>query len=152
MEPISSFRDEHRFLSNFYPAAVEYRGFKYSTAEHAYQTAKAATSVGKEFVRASSTPGEAKRRGRRVHMLADWEKTKLDIMREIVSAKFMQHPNLSRLLLGTGERELIEGNDWGDHFWGAEWDDGCERWVGENHLGEILMSVREELKKKGVPW
>lgn len=43
-------------------------------------------------------------------------------------------------LLATRDRMLIEGNDWGDTFWGMV--DG----EGENNLGKILMRVREEIK------
>ena len=34
--------------------------------------------------------------------------------------------------------ELIEGNTWGDRFWGVS------RGIGENHLGKILMEERGE--------
>jgi hypothetical protein len=43
------------------------------------------------------------------------------------------------MLLLTGDEELIEGNFWGDVFWGV-----CNG-VGKNHLGKILMEVRSEL-------
>lgn len=42
--------------------------------------------------------------------------------------------------MATRDRMLIEGNDWGDTFWGMV--DG----EGENNLGKILMRVREEIK------
>lgn len=35
--------------------------------------------------------------------------------------------------------ELIEGNYWHDTYWGV-----CEG-VGENHLGKLLMEIRNEL-------
>ena len=34
---------------------------------------------------------------------------------------------------------LIEGNEWGDTFWGT-----CDG-IGENHLGKILMRIRNEM-------
>ena len=43
------------------------------------------------------------------------------------------------MLIKTGNTELIEGNFWGDTFWGI-----CDG-VGENNLGKILMRVRKEL-------
>ena len=43
------------------------------------------------------------------------------------------------LLLATGDAKIVEGNTWGDVFWGV-----CNG-VGENHLGEILMKVRQDL-------
>ena len=59
-------------------------------------------------------------------------------MYQILKSKF-QNPELSKLLLETGDCELIEGNTWGDQFWGV-----CKG-VGENNLGKLLMKVREEL-------
>jgi hypothetical protein len=47
---------------------------------------------------------------------------------------------LKQLLLATGDKELIEGNTWGDTFWGV-----CNG-IGQNHLGKILMAKRTELK------
>ena len=50
--------------------------------------------------------------------------------------------NLSELLIGTEDVELVESNNWNDTFWGV-----CNG-KGKNHLGKILMEVREELKFK----
>lgn len=55
---------------------------------------------------------------------------------------FNQHPELVGLLIGTGDKILIEGNHWGDACWGVDTRTG----QGENHLGKILMKVRGELK------
>ena len=73
----------------------------------------------------------------------DWEKVKNGIMEEIVCAKFTQHTDLAEKLLATGDRVLVEGNHWGDTFWGVDTRTG----QGENHLGKILMKVREELRQ-----
>ena len=61
-------------------------------------------------------------------------------MEEIVRAKFGQNPVLADKLLATGDTLLIEGNTWGDKFWGVDTRVG----QGENHLGKILMKVRAE--------
>ena len=45
-------------------------------------------------------------------------------------------------LINTGDAILIEGNTWGDTYWGV-----CDG-VGENRLGKLLMEVREECKKR----
>ena len=37
--------------------------------------------------------------------------------------------------------KLVEGNYWKDTFWGVD-----EKLGGKNHLGRILMEIREELK------
>ncbi len=48
-------------------------------------------------------------------------------------------------LLATGSAELIEGNDWGDDYWGRATPQG------KNHLGVVLMQVREELRDWSRP-
>ena len=43
-------------------------------------------------------------------------------------------------------RELIEKNYWHDNFWGVCTCGKCS--TGKNHLGTILIQVREEIQKK----
>ena len=61
-------------------------------------------------------------------------------MESLVREKFSQNLDLKNLLLTTNDTELVEANTWGDTFWGR-----CNG-VGKNHLGLILMKIREELK------
>lgn len=82
-------------------------------------------------------PSEAKRLGRRVKLREDWEEVKELVMYEICYHKFSQNPDIRKMLLDTGDAELIEGNTWGDKIG-----------VGENRLGKILMRIRNELKGK----
>jgi ribA/ribD-fused uncharacterized protein len=86
-------------------------------------------------------PHIAKRLGKTVTMRDDWDDIKVDIMREIVQAKFDQHELLRDMLLATEDAILEEGNHWGDTFWGV-----C-RGKGLNMLGKILMDLREEYAK-----
>lgn len=139
-EKISEFQGEYRFLSNFYPAEVELDGVTYPTVEHAFQAAKVFSPELRENIRNAPRPGLAKRMGRKHPLRADWEQVKLSIMEQLVRQKFSKEPLRSRLL-ATGSAELIEGNYWNDTFWGV-----C-RGKGENHLGRMLMKVREELKQ-----
>lgn len=137
---IAYFGGRHRFLSNFYPSPIKLGELEYPTVEHAYQAAKANNEGDHTWVADSKTPGEAKRRGRRCNIRSDWEQVKLDVMYDCVKAKFAQNPELLKLLLATGDDLLEEGNNWGDTFWGV-----CNG-RGKNHLGKILMRVREELR------
>lgn len=132
---------QYSFLSNFYTAYVVWEGIKYPTSEHAYQAAKTLNLELRKnvFGDMNSSPALAKRDGRKIELRSDWESVKIDVMREIVRIKFQTHPKLAEKLLATGNEELVEGNTWGDRFWGQV--DG----VGENWLGKILMEVREEL-------
>lgn len=139
--PIVSFSGPYRFLSNFYPAQIYYDGVYYPTLEHAYQAAKTLNGVDRELIRGAATPGEAKTRGRRVTKRPHWDAIKLDVMERLLRGKFRPGSKLARQLIQTGNAELVEGNTWGDVFWGV-----C-RGEGENHLGRLLMKLRRELVK-----
>ena len=142
MEPINGFKNQHAFLSNFYPAPITFEGLVYPTSEHLYQALKTESPSEREFVRSAGTPGESKRRGRRVTVRENWNAIKVSIMREIVREKFLQNPELEKRLLDTGDALLVECNSWGDVYWGV-----C-RGKGENYLGLVLMNVRLELGKR----
>jgi predicted NAD-dependent protein-ADP-ribosyltransferase YbiA (DUF1768 family) len=68
-------------------------------------------------------------------------RTKDLIMYEVCYAKFTQHADLQKILLGTGNEILIEDTtSSGDAYWG--WGSSL---VGENKLGRILMAIRSEI-------
>lgn len=133
---IDNFRGKYFFLSNFFPSNILYQGILYHSAEAAFQAQKDPSRC-EEFSRLN--PSEAKRLGRRVKLRSDWEQVKDDVMYDVVNCKFTQNKKLAQQLMATGEEDLIEGNDWGDRYWGV-----C-RGVGKNKLGQILKRVRSEL-------
>lgn len=152
-DAITRFRFPFNFLSNFYHVDVEYDGVKYPTLEHAYQAAKCAKIDDRKGVLCYPTAGQAKRWGRQVKMRRDWEQIKTGVMMDLLRFKFEEHLELATQLKNTGDRMLIEGNDWGDRFWGMEFtgtqDDKLDchtpALVGENMLGKLLMKLRSEL-------
>lgn len=140
MKTIDSFKNEYAFLSNFYPCFVEYGGLRFPSVEHAYQAAKCRDRSDMVKFTVIPTPGEAKKAGRLVAMRDDWELIKLDVMTDLVAQKF-ERPDLKAKLLQTRDSEIVEGNWWNDTFWGV-----CKG-VGCNHLGKILMNVRNSICK-----
>lgn len=138
-DPITSFDGEYDFLSNFHLATpLLYMGHSYATAEHAYQAAKfTGDKHAMTLVRQCMTPGRAKKCAKAMYAAINpqFVERKLLVMEQILWIKF-RDPVLCGKLLATGERELIEGNTWGDRYWGVH--DG----QGENHLGRLLMKVR----------
>jgi ribA/ribD-fused uncharacterized protein len=134
------FRKEYAFLSNFYACPVAFEGYLHPSAEHAYQAAKTEDENERRVIRTAETPGDAKRLGREITLRPNWEETKMRFMREVIISKFKYHHAIAEQLLNTGDEELVEENWRGDTFWGV-----CNG-VGENHLGKILMKVRDELK------
>lgn len=139
MKTIGSFAGPHRFLSNFWSSAVILDGHSYRTVEHAFQAAKTDDTDERRRIRNEPDAAGAKRRGKRVELREDWEQIKLDVMKGLLRQKFGTEPLKSKLLK-TGKAELIEGNWWGDMYWGV-----CDG-KGYNHLGKLLMEVREELR------
>lgn len=135
---ILEFQGKYRFLSNFWPVVIEYEGEFYSSVEHAYQAAKFKKNDRNFFRLNSTTAAHAKHAGAGKGP-PEWEETKIMVMYELLQKKFKQE-DLKIALLATGDVELIEGNAWGDIYWGV-----CNG-VGENWLGKIIMKVREELK------
>lgn len=135
------FRDEYRFLSNFFPARIVVDEIVYPTVEHAYQAEKTKDEKEKLRIRDCETPGDARKLGKAIKDLpADWEKHKYNVMAELVERKFENHPELMKKLLDTGTKTLVEGNFWHDKFWGICFCISCGQ--GQNKLGRILHSVR----------
>lgn len=139
---IASFDGEYRFLSNFWMAPVEYEGIVYPSSEHAYQAAKTLNKDLRSAFAEINSPSAVKKLGQTITLRPDWEDVKINVMRDIVIAKFEQNPELMEKLMATKGRELIEGNTWGDTFWGE-----CPLGKGRNELGKILMSIRDDITK-----
>jgi ribA/ribD-fused uncharacterized protein len=143
LDPIDVFSGEYHWLSNFFPAKFVFEGKQYPSVEHAYQAHKTMDPETFEAIRKAVTPGIAKRMGYRTALRPDWDKLKVMLMRELIEHKFEQNPELRQKLCETRGRELIEGNNWGDRFWGCVKEAG--EWVGENTLGKLLMETRDLL-------
>lgn len=138
---IRSFSGPYRFLSNFYPARILIDSRSYPTVEHGFAAMKTLDDSIRGRIAALAEPGMAKRAGRTVQLRPDWDAIRVTVMRRLVRAKFQQHPDLAQKLVATNNYKLIEGNDWGDRFWGVDNKTG----LGENQLGKVLELIRSEL-------
>lgn len=140
---IDSFTGKNFFLSNFYPNNQD-------SLEHLYQAAKFLDTKYAQMASNQLTPGRAKREARRLKELgyqrSDWESINLNVMKTLLYQKF-SNATLREMLLATGDEILIEGNAWGDRFFGCVKNQNGE-WVGENHLGRMLMELRIQLKNE----
>lgn len=136
-----SVSDDYGELSNFAPYPITLKKKRWPTTEHYFQAQKFKDRALQEKVRKASTPMLAARlgRSRKNPLRRDWESIKVDVMRAAVRAKFTQHPDLTALLLSTGDAVLVEHTT-NDAYWG-DGGDGS----GRNMLGRILMQVRDEL-------
>lgn len=152
MAAIGSFQGKNAFLSMFFgPVPFLFNGRVWRRGENAFQAAKTFDEKWIERIQAAPEGRDAKRLGRLCPLRSDWERVKLEVMLEVNRAKFglvdkVADRELMQFMLdSTGDCELLEGNTWGDDYWGVV------KGQGQNHLGKILMRVREEMRNgRGV--
>jgi ribA/ribD-fused uncharacterized protein len=152
--PITRFRDEYRFLSNFWfvPGGVRLGALFGATTEHVFQAAKSLSPSEQRRILNAPTPGDAKilggpanRGGIITQLRPDWEAVKLGIMTRLQTEKYSK-PQMAELLLATGDSDLVEGNHWCDTYWGTCTCRNGHDGEGENWLGRILMIQRSYLR------
>lgn len=136
-----SVNDDYGCFSNFSAHPIVLKGKRWPTSEHYYQAQKFVGEPDEEEIRQAKSPMIAARAGRsrKRPLRRDWETVKLNVMREAVRAKFIQHDDLRAILMGTGDATLVEHTE-NDDYWG-DGGDGS----GQNWLGRILMEIRAEL-------
>jgi ribA/ribD-fused uncharacterized protein len=150
---ITHFKDpEYKFLSNFYVTDVTYKGVVYPSSEHAYMSAKAEGIInikGREYdwkklcTTRTITCGQIKRASKELTLPANWNDIKIGVMYEVLCDKFSREP-LRSMLLATGNENIQEGNWHHDKFWGVDLTSDPNE--GENHLGRLLMKIRDEIR------
>ena len=156
--PAKSGRVTASCLSQWWLDPFEDGGVVYPTAEHYMMAAKAELFGDHEkarLIREAPDPKTAKVLGREVAGFdaATWERHRFDVAVDGNLAKFRQHRDLRRFLLGTGDAVLVEASK-KDLVWGS----GLAReeknatkpdyWRGLNLLGFALMEVREQLRAR----
>ncbi len=114
----------------------------WATCEHYFQAQKFAGTRHVEAIRHAKTAQQAVTLGRdRARLLrADWDAIKEAVMYRAVRCKFATHNDIRTLLLSTGE-ELLVANLTNDYYWGSGFDGS-----GQNRLGQILMTLRTQLR------
>ena len=146
------FSSEASFLSNFAPSPIIEGDIIYQKAEHMYQAYKCrqARAFDKlKLVIAAPTPLDAKKLADTIGDTPEWRKDRDIVMEKVVSEKFDQNPNLSDLLIKTGNKKLNEATH-NDHFGigvtvnAREIKDKSYR--GTNKLGIILANKRASIK------
>lgn len=141
------------YLSNFYTAPFTLRGHKFQTSEQGFMYLKALLMGDEESaakILKAVIPARAKALGRAISPWNQelWNREKYEIMKEVLTEKFRQNYRLGKLLVATGDVELVEASP-ADRIWGigrsvSDAKSGLP-WRGENLLGKALMDVRWEL-------
>jgi ribA/ribD-fused uncharacterized protein len=140
--PILMFRGRWAKLGNYAPCLDFYEGHAYQSVEHAYQAQKSLDPATQQRIRQCGSPARAKALARSVDLRPDWDDIKLGLMETLLREKFAQEPERT-ILLSTMDAQLVEGNWWGDTYWGVVRNGEGD---GENHLGKLLMKIRDEQK------
>lgn len=142
---IFGFFNDYSFLSNYCPARTERNGLIFKNSEAAYQSAKYEEDLEKQKIFLNLKGDEARSLTRRLSYDAvSFSKKRLDVMKKVLRSKF-SNIALAQALLNTGDKQLVEFNNWGDSFWGQIRDNNGNI-VGENNLGKLLMELRTFLK------
>ena len=144
-QEIKGFFGDFRFLSNFSEAIIYLDGVEYPSVELAYQAAKWQKSNRDFFTICNNEDAIIYNRNNQPdgYSPEEWETVKLEVMRFLLEQKFNneQNPDNYEKIIKTGNKYLEETNWWNDTFWGKNLEG-----EGDNHLGSILMDIRNQQK------
>jgi len=149
-------KGEYRSFSNEAEYPIQINDVKYPSVEHYYQAQKAETfkdSEIKDKIMATPSAKAVKALGKKVKNFVKeiWDDQRDSIMIRGVRAKFVQHPELQKKLLETESKQIGEA-DARNSYWGigtsmdTEKSADPSKWKGQNKMGKILMTLRDEFK------
>lgn len=142
---IKSFQGEYRWLSNFWLHPITVFGYECKSVEHGYQAMSTFDEATRQKILSFSTAAEAKEERKRegFSLRKDWAEKKLSVMRSLIAEKFSMETNheLAYKLYLTRPYKIIEGNTWGDNYWGEF------NGQGANNLGQLHMERRSYISK-----
>jgi ribA/ribD-fused uncharacterized protein len=150
------------YLTNGYESVFDVDGLTFTCVERYMWYKRAQAWRPREdlavLIREAKTHDKAKQLSRRCTSpgsgsVVDWGAVKLKVMAKAVKRKFECSAELSRLLLATGESQLLYAGKF-DAYYGIgftmrEAGDRRDEW-GTNYLGEILMIVRQRVRELGL--
>jgi ribA/ribD-fused uncharacterized protein len=153
---ITKFKGQYEFLDPAYYCLVEYGGELYNSAEAAFLGAQFDSAYFRSMFRNPVLPiWRARELAKKLQRRRDWTpELSIEIMRQITLDKFSRTATLRAALLATCDEQIVAENNWHEQFWGCC---TCATRPGKygrrsscsvpgcNHLGEVLMSVREQL-------
>lgn len=142
-------------LSNWFKSPFFIEDLLFHTSEHYMMYEKATLfqdTVAAKSILASKDPKKVKAIGRTVKNYNEelWSQHRFDVVYEGCLEKFLQNPELAKVLLATEGLELVEASPY-DTVWGIGLlasDPNAiikARWKGTNLLGLVLEKVRTVL-------
>lgn len=142
-------------FSQWHPSPFTIGDITYNCAEQYMMACKALLFedlITYTKIMASDSPAEQKRLGREVRNFdtEKWNGVAKCVVKKGNIAKFIQNPELKKVLLETRGTTLVEASPV-DKIWGVGLEENDPRiqdrsqWQGTNWLGEVLTEVREEM-------
>lgn len=120
---------------------VDDDGLSHKTVETYYQAGKCIRMKDRVAI-SQMEPHAAKKFARKVEMRPDWSLGRLTVMRQALEKKFAPGTTW-RIKLDASKGEIVETNNWHDNFWGNCICSRCKAGTGQNHLGKMLMEIRD---------
>lgn len=145
-------------FSNWWFCKIVYDNKTFCSSEQVFMYMKAKLFKDDEVaekILATSNQKTIKALGREVKNFDQlvWDNFKYSLMREANDLKFNQNKDLQLLLLSTGDEQICEASPL-DRIWGIglgvtnpDYKDPT-KWRGQNLLGQVLLSLREEYKER----
>ncbi len=146
MYPLEKF---YIYFSPYTAHTIEVDGVVYPTLEHAYQCQRYTGPKIIEEIKTTKSPVKAWEVSSKYKHLQipefKNEEYKLEVMKKLMRLKVDQHKDVRQALVDSKALKIVKHivtYPPGDGFW----DDG-EDGRGLNHIGQLWMKIREELKK-----
>lgn len=141
-DAITQFTGEYGFLSLEHPCIIEYEGIKYDNAATLFYAMRSTNpKIMRKIARLS--PNKARQKASGLPDNPDYDCNKMFYLEQVNRLKFNSSPTLSAWLLETDPKKLVNTITHRDTWIGVRIDG-----TGENALGEALMTIRGELKRK----
>lgn len=153
--------DPFGWLTTMSMHPITYDGITFHSAEALFQWMRfqGHADIRSDIAR-MKTPKSARKKAfesaPRLNRRGDWDAHAGDIalMRTCLELKLDQHPDLAEALRTTGDRILVcssmRTKNGASRFWGAEFDESRQQWIGANVIGQIWMELRSELGAGGT--
>ena len=143
--------EQYGWMGNMSAHPVIYHNQKFRTTEALFQWLRfdGHPEIQKRLI-AEKSPMAVKMVAKKYRRLLVGPDSAIDLkmMRQCLKLKIKQHAELKEKLLATGDKLIVEdcsARPRGDSFyWGMALIE--RQWVGENHLGELWMELREQEK------
>ena len=156
-----AFKNPRNVLTNFYPCDIKIEGQTFKSSEHAYLWQKCTDVLEPglaERIFHAGTAAEAKEISRELPRgidYSEWNKKKLEVMRNVLQAKLKCCSLYGDALRRSGTNILVEATK--DPYWGANLSPYLVKstkpdlFPGMNFLGKLHMEIRHQMLTRDNP-